>query len=175
MTNLRIAAKADPLSALYKKWDELYGQGCLADENGLYQERDRYDEARSLVEDEIFPVAPTTDKTAVRKLQDVMRWSSGTPGIDDSVEQAIEEIESGVYDVRSVVATLKGLIPLAGMVDRETMNDGHPTVPLLRQVIAYLTRPKAVAGDSQASPPVAPVAPPKSMLEVLKRVVGEAA
>jgi hypothetical protein len=144
MTNVssRIAATADPLMNLYKKCDGFYGPRWLADENGLYGERDRYDEALSLIEDEIFTIPPTTDGTAVRKLRDVMRWSDGTPGIDDPVEREIVAIESGVYDARSMVATLNGLILLAGMVDREIMNEGHPTVPLLRQVIAYLSRPK---------------------------------
>jgi hypothetical protein len=167
----------DRLTKLYRKWDRLYGQGCLADENGLYQVRDRYDEARALVDDEIFTLAPTTDRTAGRKLQDVIRWSEGAPGIDDPIERGIEALESGVYDARSVVATLKGLLPLAAMVDRETMNDHHPTVPMLRQVITYLSRSKlaAASGDRVPPAPTTGARPPKGALEVIHTVAGEAA
>jgi hypothetical protein len=142
----------DQLTKLYKKHDELKKRYWLADENGLHRERDRYDEALAPIEEEIFATAPTTAKLAVRKLRDVISWSDGASGIDDPVERAIAAIESGVYDVRSVVAALKRLLELAGMVDRETMDDGNPTVPVLRQVITYLSQPKLAArGGRQAT------------------------
>ncbi len=168
----------DQLTKLYKKHDGIKKLYWLADENGLHRERDRYDEVLAPIEEEIHATAPTTAKLAVRKLRDVISWSDGAPGIVDPVEPIIEALEFGVYDTRSVVATLKGLLELAGMVDRETMNDGHPMVPILRQVITYLSRPKLAATTGDRTPTPAPTTvarPPKNVLEVVKRAANEAA
>jgi hypothetical protein len=169
--------QVDPLLKLCQKHDGLKKLYWLADEHHLGRTRDQYGETLYQLKEEIFAITPTSDKTAVWKLREVISFADGVAGIIDPVEWAIEALKSRVQDNREIVAALKRLIPLAAMVDQETLSS-FPMVRMLRQVIVYLSRPKLAARAGKQTPSVLTRAEPptqKNLLEQIRSVAGGAA
>jgi hypothetical protein len=157
--------QVDPLLKLCQKHDGLKKLYWLADEHHLGRTRDQYGETLYQLKEEIFAITPTSDKTAVWKLREVISFADGVAGIIDPVERAVEALESRVQDKRDVVVALKELLQLAALFDQECMNS-FSIARMLRQVIAYLSPPKLAAkGGKQTPSAPATVAPPVRVVD----------